>query len=91
MRHLLRAALIAMVLTVVAAGCGSSSGSGSEDRGTGGAQDRAIEVLRDFGLTSEEAACVTDDLGAQTIVEASDIQALTEGQAYRDAAEDCIS
>ncbi|CAN5635727.1 hypothetical protein BH10ACT1_BH10ACT1_26430 [soil metagenome] len=89
MRHLLRATLVGLGLTLVAAGCSGSGGG--EDRDSEGARDRAVEVLRDFGLTAEQAACITDDLGAETIVEASDVQALTEGQAYRDAAEDCIS
>ncbi|QXC61668.1 hypothetical protein KSP35_02125 [Aquihabitans sp. G128] len=88
-RHPLRATAVALALAVALAGCGGSSDS--KDPESAGLRKRSIEVLRDFGLTAEQAACITDDLGAETVVEAADVQALTEGQAYRDAAKDCIS
>ena len=40
------------------------------------AADRATEQLVDFGLTSDEASCVVDRLGADAIVEAADLTAL---------------
>ena len=76
------------MVTVALAGCGSSDAKSPEETGV---RARAIEELRDYGLTAKQAACVTDKLGAQTVVEATDLTALTEGQPYRDAADTCIS
>lgn len=89
MANLLRATGLAAVLALAAAGC-SSDGGGS-DPATDGPRARAVEQLRDLGLTEEQAACVTDELGAETVVEATDLNALAQGQPYRDAADTCIA
>ena len=85
-----RTALLVLALVAslaLAAGCG---GDGDDDPATTGPRAQAVEKLRDYGLTAEQARCVVDEVGADTVVEASDVNALTEGQAYRDAAEECI-
>lgn len=77
---------IAVGLVSGAAACGGSS----DDPATTGPRDQAVEKLRSYGLTADQARCIVDELGADTVVEAADTNALTEGQAYRDAAEECI-
>jgi hypothetical protein len=49
-----------------------------------------VERLHDFGLTEEQASCIVDEVGAEAVVEASDLTALTDSQQYRDAAEACL-
>jgi hypothetical protein len=82
------ATLVAIALAAMGlGGCGDSGGS---DPATSGARTQAIEELHDYGLTEEQATCIADELGAETVIEATDLNALVEGQEYRDAAEACI-
>ena len=83
-----RPLLVGLAVAFAVASCGSSEGTTPEESGV---RTRAIEELRDYGLTAKQAACVTDELGAQSVVEATDLTALTEGQPYKDAAELCIT
>lgn len=80
--------LVGLAVVFAFAGCSKSEGTTPEETGV---RTRAIEELRDYGLTAKQAACVTDKLGAQSVVEATDLTALTEGQPYKDAADVCIS
>ena len=81
------AALILAVSLAVVTGCGSDGGDPVEEQG---ARDRAVSELVAWGLPKDQAECVTDQLGAATVVEAPDIGILTDGASYRDAAEACI-
>jgi hypothetical protein len=80
---LLAAASAALVL----GGCGDD---GAADDADPAATAQATERLVGYGLTEDQAACVVDELGAATITEASDLNALVEGEAYRAAADGCI-
>lgn len=81
------ATLLAVALGVLGlAGCGSDD----EDPAVEGPRAQAVEKLRDYGLTAEEADCVADELGAESVVEATDLTALVDSQEYRDAADACI-
>lgn len=84
-RRLLAAALCTLVL----AGCGGSSG-GDDPVEAKGVRDRAVQELVAWGLPKAEAECITDRLGAETVVEAPDIGVLTDGGDYRAAAEACL-
>lgn len=84
-RLLAAAAAAALVL----GGCGDDGGGG--DDADPAAATQATERLVGYGLTEEQATCVVDELGAATVTEAPDLNALVEGQAYRDAAEGCVS
>ncbi len=86
MRHLLRPCLVVVAVAVGVAGCSSDGSDGPEVTGP---RDRAVEQLRDYGLTAEQARCVTDELGADVIVEATDLNALAQGAPYQDAIEGC--
>lgn len=79
-------ALAAVLSCTFVASC-SSSGSDPEDTGP---TKQAVEQLRDYGLTAEQASCVVDEVGADTVVEATDLNALADSQQYRDAAKACI-
>lgn len=85
-----RACLLAAAASaaLVLGGCGDDGGTDDADPA---AATQATERLVGYGLTEEQAACVVEDLGAATITEAPDLNALVEGQAYRDAAEGCVS
>jgi hypothetical protein len=74
----------ALVLT---ASCG---GDDPSDAVPEGARAQAIERLEDFGLPRDQAVCIADELGADTVLESGDILTLTDGGEYRDAAEVCI-
>ena len=81
------AGLLAVVLGAFGLlGCGASD----DDPAVTGPRAQAVEKLRDYGLTARDAACVADELGAETVVEATDLNALAESQEYRDAADACI-
>lgn len=81
-----RALLALVAAALVLVGCGGSS-DGPETRGP---RDQAVEQLRSFGLSQDEATCVVDELGPDTVIEAADLNALAESKPYRDAAEACI-
>jgi hypothetical protein len=68
-------------------GCGDSDESPS----SAGPRAQAVEKLVDYGLAEPDAACVADELGAEVVVEATDLNALAEGQPYRDAADRCLA
>ena len=76
-------ALLALAVTLGACGSGS-------DPDETGPVDQAVEKLDGFGLSVGEASCVVDAVGAETVVEASDLNAFTESQQYQDAAKECI-
>ncbi|MEZ5140027.1 MAG: hypothetical protein R2702_18185 [Acidimicrobiales bacterium] len=81
------AGLLAVVLgSLGLLGCGG----GSDDPAVTGPRQQAVEKLRDYGLTAEQARCIADDLGAEAVVEATDLNALADSQEYRDAADACI-
>ncbi|WP_426572305.1 hypothetical protein [Aquihabitans sp. McL0605] len=79
--------LMAVSLPLVLVACG---GKGSSDPATTGPTDQAQEQLRDFGLTAAQAACVVKEVGAEAVIEASDMNAFADSQQYRDAAKVCI-
>lgn len=68
--------------------CGGSSSS--EKVKDEAMVDRAVNELVKSGLPRDQARCITEELGAETVVEASDIGVLTDGDAYAQAAERCI-
>ena len=78
------AAVVACALALAA--CGSDGGPDPEETGR---RDRAVTLLRDYGLTADDAECITDELGSETVVEATDMAILASGQPYQDAAEAC--
>ncbi len=78
--------VFAVSLATVAASCTSDS---SDPESTGPTK-QAVERLHEFGLTDQQARCVVDEVGADTVVEATDLNALTDSQQYQDAAEACI-
>lgn len=84
----LRPVLVGLAVVLALASCSKSEGTTPEETGV---RTRAIEELRDYGLTAKQAACVADKIGAQSVVEATDLTALTEGQPYKDAADVCLS
>lgn len=79
--------MLAVSLVTVAASCAKSDGSDPESTGPA---KQAVERLHDFGLSTTEARCVVDKVGADSVVEATDLNAYTDGQQYQDAAKDCI-
>ena len=81
----LRTALVALAVGVASVACGGDG----DDPDTAGAQDQAVEQLRDFGLTGDQASCIVDRIGPETVNEAADLNALTESQQYQQAAADC--
>ena len=83
-RPWLAATALACSLALVA--CGSDGKADPEETGR---SDRAVAVLRDYGLSKAEAECVADKLGAETVAEASDVAILASGQPFKDAAKAC--
>ena len=83
-RPWLAATAAACVLALAA--CGSDGGSDPEETGR---RDRGVTLLRDYGLSEADAECITDELGSETVVEATDMAILASGQPYQDAAEAC--
>jgi hypothetical protein len=79
--------LLAASLVLVASSCSKSDGSDPERTGP---TKQAVERLHDFGLTTEQARCVVDEVGAASVVEATDLNALTGSQEYQDAAKTCL-
>ncbi|MGN6693912.1 MAG: hypothetical protein ACTHN0_07010 [Aquihabitans sp.] len=86
-RRAVAATLVAASLVTAAASCSKSDGSDPESTGP---TKQAVERLHDFGLTKEQAACVVDEVGADAVVEAADLNAFTDSQQYQDAAKACI-
>lgn len=81
-----RAAALALALGVAATACGSSG----SDPATSGPRAQAVERLQDYGLPKDQATCLVRELGAETVVEVGDLDALVDSQEYRDAARTCI-
>lgn len=88
MRKLLRAAVLVVACTATLVACGGGS---SDDPAVTGPVDQAVERLRDYGLSAAQARCVVDEVGASTVVEASELTAFVDSQQYRDAADRCIT
>ena len=86
-RRLAAWSLVAASLVASLGACSKSDGSDPERTGP---TAQAVERLRDFGLSKSQAECLVDEVGADSVVEATDLNALTESQQYRDAAEACI-
>ena len=78
--------LLVSLVTVVAS-CSKSDGADPEESGP---TAQAVERLHEFGLTNDQATCVVEEVGAASVVEAADLNALTDSQQYQDAAETCI-
>jgi len=78
----------AVVLGVSLATCGSD---GSGDPATTGPRTQAVEKLEAFGLPEDQAACIIEQIGAVTVVEATDLNAFTESDEYQRAADRCIA
>ena len=78
----------ATLLALMLGGLGLVS-CGSSDPSSAARTKQAVERLHEFGLTSAQAACIVDEVGAEAVVEATDLNALTEGSQYREAADDC--
>lgn len=88
-RSVRRGAASFLLAVALLAGAACSSGGDADPESTGPTK-QATERLREFGLDADEATCVVDELGADAVVEAPDIGALTESQQYQDAADSCI-
>lgn len=86
-RRVATAALLSVALVSALAAC--SDGGGSDPESTGPAK-QAVERLHDFGLDQDEARCIVDEVGADSVVEATDLNAFTGSQQYQDAAGKCI-
>jgi len=78
---------VVLVLGLALGGCSSDKKASPEETGR---QAKAVAELRDYGLTKDQATCVADKLGAETVVEASGMDVLAAGQPYQDAAKACI-
>jgi len=85
--RLAAASLVAASLVTVGASCAKSDGGDPESTGP---RNQAVERLHDFGLTDAQADCIAQEVGADAVVEATDLNAFTESQQYRDAAKACI-
>ena len=83
-RSRLAASLLVCALSLAA--CSSDSGSDPEEDGR---RDRAVLLLRGYGLDEEGAKCITEQLRSETVVESMDMTILASGQAFQDAAEAC--
>lgn len=87
MHHRLRTAALVALLAVSVTAC--SKGGGSDDPDSQGARARAVSILRDSGLPADQAECIVDRIGADTVVEAPDAATLADGGPYQDAAKAC--
>ena len=79
--------MLAIALVTVVASCSKSDGSDPESTGP---TTQAVERLHDYGLTEDQAECVVEDLGAEAVVEATDLTAFADSQQYQDAAKACV-
>jgi hypothetical protein len=86
-RRAVAVALLTASLAATAASCSKSDGSDPESTGP---TKQAVERLHDFGLSKDQASCIVDEVGADAVVEATDLTALTDSQQYQDAAKACI-
>lgn len=85
MRQLIAPVLIALVALAPLTACGD----GGETEADTGPRARAVEQLVAFGLDDDEAECIVDEVGADAVVEATDLNAYTESEQYRSAADGC--
>lgn len=86
MTALLPRSVAVLALTMTVLSCGSD---GDADPDAAGEQTRAVTQLVDFGLPEEQARCVVDELGADVVVAARDMDVLADGQVYQDAVASC--
>lgn len=77
-------AVLTLAVTLLA--CGSDSAG---DRDAAGERTRAVTQLVDFGLPEAQAECIVDELGAEVVVAAGDMDVLAGGQVYQDAVATC--
>ena len=89
-RRPLAVAATALVVVLGVLGLGGCGGGSDDDPSVTGPKAQAVEELQDYGLTEEQADCIADALGPQSVVEATDLNALVDSQEYRDAADACI-
>ena len=78
-------AAVAVLIVLAGGACGSDGDRTEQD----GVRHRAVESLTDFGLPEQQAECITDDLGAETVVAAPEAEILAAGQPYQDAVKRC--
>lgn len=88
MSALVPRAIAMLALTGALLGCGSDS---TDDGDATGERTRAVTQLVDFGLPDAQAECVVDELGADVVVAAGDMDVLAGGQVYQDAVTSCPS
>lgn len=81
------AILLVAALIVAGSGCSKSTGT---DPAPPAARRQAVEKLHTYGLTNAQAGCVVDRLGTETVVEATDLDALAASDPYRQASKSCI-
>lgn len=84
-----RVAVLYLVALIALGGSIASCSSSDADPEATGATQQAVERLTDFGLNKDEATCVVDELGAASVVEATELNAFVDGQSYQDAAAGC--
>ncbi len=82
------ASALLLTFALVLAGCSGDDGGGDPE--ADGPRKQAVERLVDFGLDEEQASCLVDELGAETVVATGELTVLTEGDAYQQAAEACL-
>lgn len=75
-----------LISAVTLLACGSDS---TADRDAAGARTRAVTQLVDFGLPEDQSECIVDELGADVVVAAGDMDVLAAGQVYQDAVATC--
>ena len=79
--------LVAILLAVGGVACSSGDGTGTVPAA---ARRQAVEKLRSYGLTKDQADCVVGRLGTDTVVEATDLDALGASEPYQTAARACV-
>lgn len=82
------AALVAALLVLGTSACGSDGGS--SDGPPDGARERAVGLFTEIDFDRDDAECMVDVLGVDTVIEAPDLAVLADGQPYKDATEECL-
>jgi len=83
-RH--RLAVVLAALALAATACGSDGPSAEEKA----ERTHAVDVLVASGLSKDQASCMVDRLGADTVVEAANADVLADGEPYQQAAKACL-